>query len=106
MKLLAALLAFFRPSPQPPPASSTPSPSAAPPAFVEITLEQSGDVLYKEAPDDQQPLKFKLAEADTKQILNSSPSSTISNANSSLASRSPKWATKPTAGKTAPQRTK
>lgn len=39
------------------------------PAFVEITVEQDGDVIYKEAVDDQQPLKFKLTEADTKQIF-------------------------------------
>ena len=38
------------------------------PAFVEITVEQSGDVVYKEAVDDQQPLKFKLTAEDTKQI--------------------------------------
>ena len=39
------------------------------PAFVEITVEQSGDVVYKEAVDDQQPLKFKLTAEDTKQIF-------------------------------------
>jgi len=39
------------------------------PAFVEISLEESGAVVYKEAPDDPQPLQFKLAEADTKQIF-------------------------------------
>ncbi len=39
------------------------------PAFVEITVEQSGEVVYKEAVDDQQPLKFKLTEADAKQIF-------------------------------------
>ncbi|MEP7367749.1 MAG: hypothetical protein ABI972_31195 [Acidobacteriota bacterium] len=39
------------------------------PAFVEITVEQTGDVVYKEAVDDQQPLKFKLAEEDTKAIF-------------------------------------
>jgi len=39
------------------------------PAFVEITVEQSGEVVYKEAVDDQQPLMFKLTEDDTKQIF-------------------------------------
>jgi hypothetical protein len=39
------------------------------PAFVEITVEQSGDVVYKEAVDDQQPLKFRLSEEEAKQIF-------------------------------------
>ncbi|HZO54851.1 MAG TPA: hypothetical protein VFB63_19245 [Bryobacteraceae bacterium] len=39
------------------------------PAFVEITVEQSGDVVYKEAVDDQQPLKFRLSEEESKQIF-------------------------------------
>lgn len=39
------------------------------PAFVLITLEQSGDGLYREAVDDESPLKFKLAPADTAEIF-------------------------------------
>lgn len=79
MKLLATLLACAAPALTAlaitAPASAAPrivyskSFPGSTPAFVEITLEQSGDVLYKEAPDDPQPLKFKLAEADTKQIF-------------------------------------
>ena len=32
-------------------------------------LERDGDGEYKEAPDDEQPLKFQLAEADTDEIF-------------------------------------
>jgi hypothetical protein len=39
------------------------------PEFVQITLETSGDAVYQEAPDDDRPVKFKLPEADTKQIF-------------------------------------
>jgi hypothetical protein len=39
------------------------------PAFVEITVEQNGQTVYKEAVDDQQPLKFKLSEADVQAIF-------------------------------------
>ena len=39
------------------------------PAFVEVTIERNGDTRYKEAPDDDQPLKFQLAEADTAEIF-------------------------------------
>lgn len=39
------------------------------PAFVEVTIERNGDTQYKEAPDDDQPLKFQLAEADTAEIF-------------------------------------
>lgn len=39
------------------------------PAFVEITVEQNGEVVYKEAADDQQPLKFKLSEEDAKKVF-------------------------------------
>ena len=31
------------------------------PAYVEITVERSGGAEYKEAPDDNQPLKFQLS---------------------------------------------
>ncbi len=39
------------------------------PAFVEVTIERNGDTQYKEAPDDDQPLKFQLAEADAVEIF-------------------------------------
>jgi hypothetical protein len=39
------------------------------PAFVAITLEKNGDGLYKEAPDDENPLKFKLTEAEANEIF-------------------------------------
>lgn len=39
------------------------------PEFVQITVEKSGDSIYQEAADDQQPLKFKLAPDDVKQIF-------------------------------------
>ena len=39
------------------------------PAFVEITVEQSGEVVYKESVDDEQPLNFKLSAEDTKTIF-------------------------------------
>ena len=34
------------------------------PAYVEIVIEHSGDASYKEAADDDQPLKFHLPESD------------------------------------------
>jgi len=39
------------------------------PAFVEISIARNGDTTYKEAVDDDQPLKFQLAEADTTEIF-------------------------------------
>jgi len=39
------------------------------PAFVAITLEPNGEGLYKEAPDDENPLKFKLTEAEVNEIF-------------------------------------
>lgn len=69
MRLLAALLAFAALAPAAPRIFYSKSFPGSTPAYVEITLEESGEVVYKEAPDDQQPLKFKLSEADTKQIF-------------------------------------
>ena len=43
------------------------------PAFVDITLEKSGDGLYREAVDDDNPLKFKLAESETAAIFDLVP---------------------------------
>ena len=39
------------------------------PAYVEITLERSGAAVYKEAPDDDLPLKFHLSEAETTEVF-------------------------------------
>ena len=39
------------------------------PAFVELSIERNGDTQYKEALDDDQPLKFQLADADTTEIF-------------------------------------
>ena len=35
------------------------------PAFVSITVERDGRAIYKEAPDDDNPLRFRLSDADT-----------------------------------------
>ncbi len=39
------------------------------PAFVELSIERNGGTQYKEALDDDQPLKFQLADADTAEIF-------------------------------------
>jgi len=39
------------------------------PAYVAITLDQSGEGEYKEAPDDESPLKFKAKEPEVKEIF-------------------------------------
>jgi len=39
------------------------------PAFVLVTLEKNGDIEYREAPDDDQPLKFKLSDADAQTVF-------------------------------------
>ncbi len=39
------------------------------PAFVKITLERNGDAQYQEAPQDDNPMKFKLEEADRTAIF-------------------------------------
>lgn len=39
------------------------------PAYVAITVEQSGAGVYKEAPDDDNPLKFQLSSADTAEMF-------------------------------------
>lgn len=43
-------------------------PGSAPP-WVEITLERDGKAVYKESPDDQQPLPFQLKKEETDQIF-------------------------------------
>jgi len=39
------------------------------PAYVEIVVEHNGEASYKEAPDDDQPLKFQLPESEIAQIF-------------------------------------
>jgi hypothetical protein len=43
-------------------------PGSAPP-YVEIALERNGNAVYKEAADDDQPLKFQVADSDTSAIF-------------------------------------
>lgn len=38
------------------------------PAYMQVTLEKNGDAEYREAPDDDLPLKFKLTETETAQV--------------------------------------
>src|SRR5258707_13251300 len=38
------------------------------PAYVQVTLEADGQVEYREAPDDELPLKFKLTEPETTEV--------------------------------------
>ena len=39
------------------------------PAYVEIVVEHNGEASYREAPDDDQPLKFQLPESEIAQIF-------------------------------------
>jgi hypothetical protein len=39
------------------------------PAYVEIAIERNGSALYKEAADDDQPIKFQIGESDTSAIF-------------------------------------
>ena len=38
------------------------------PAYVQVTLEKNGEAVYRESPDDEQPLTFKLTEAETAEV--------------------------------------
>jgi hypothetical protein len=38
------------------------------PAYVQVTVEKNGEVEYRESPDDDLPLKFKLTEAETSEV--------------------------------------
>jgi hypothetical protein len=38
------------------------------PAYVQVTVEKNGEVVYREAPDDELPLKYKLTEAETSEV--------------------------------------
>ena len=39
------------------------------PAYFQVTLEQNGDAEYREAPDEDNPLKFHLTEAETHAVF-------------------------------------
>lgn len=39
------------------------------PAWVSIAVERTGDVVFKEAPNDDYPIKFKLRDAETGEIF-------------------------------------
>lgn len=43
-------------------------PGSVPP-YIQVTLDPSGDAEYREAVDDELPLKFKLSEQDTKTVF-------------------------------------
>ncbi len=43
-------------------------PGSAPP-YIEVRAAQTGDAEYREAPDDQLPLKFKLSEEETAAVF-------------------------------------
>ncbi len=40
------------------------------PAYVSIELQKTGQAVYKEAPDDEQPVDFKMSPEDTAEIFN------------------------------------
>ena len=39
------------------------------PAYVQVTLEKNGEAVYREAPDDDLPLQFKLTDAETAEVF-------------------------------------
>jgi hypothetical protein len=39
------------------------------PAYVQVTVDKGGEVVYQEAPDDELPLKYKLTEAETSDVF-------------------------------------
>jgi hypothetical protein len=43
-------------------------PGSVPP-YVEITLTKNGDVAYREAPDEDNPIKFQLKDAETEEVF-------------------------------------
>ncbi len=64
--LVAAAAAFAQTAPRIVYSKSFPG---SVPAYVEVTIEKSGDGLYKEDPNDDNPLPFHLSAADTQQIF-------------------------------------
>jgi hypothetical protein len=39
------------------------------PAYMQLTVDKTGNAEYREAPDDELPLKFRLTEADTQTVF-------------------------------------
>lgn len=39
------------------------------PAYIQVTVEKNGDAEYREAVDDELPLKFKLSDAESKTVF-------------------------------------
>ena len=39
------------------------------PAYAQITVEKTGEVEYREAPDDENPLKYKLTETEVAEVF-------------------------------------
>ncbi len=39
------------------------------PAYLQVTLDKDGDAEYAEAPDDDNPLKFKLSDAEVREVF-------------------------------------
>jgi hypothetical protein len=39
------------------------------PAYVQVTLDRDGEAVYREAPDDDLPLQFKLTDAETAEVF-------------------------------------
>ena len=39
------------------------------PAYMQVTVDKSGTVEYREAPDDESPLVYKLSEAETNEVF-------------------------------------
>jgi hypothetical protein len=69
MKLLIALAAALAVQAAGPRLVYSKSFPGSVPAYVGITVEKDGNVEYKEAPDDENPLKFKLSDGDTVEIF-------------------------------------
>lgn len=67
MRFVWALLAAVPALAQPRLVYSKSFPGSVPP-WVQITLERDGKAVYKESPDDEQPLKFEMSTDETSQI--------------------------------------
>lgn len=67
MRFAWALLAAIPVLAQPRLVYSKSFPGSVPP-WVQITLERDGKAVYKESPDDEQPLKFEMSKEETDQI--------------------------------------
>jgi hypothetical protein len=39
------------------------------PAYMQITVEKGGEVEYREAPDDESPLQYKLRDSETEEVF-------------------------------------